>query len=89
MADGRSHRGDVERPGTITVDVEKREVRVPIPSGTEVIVDPRERRDDVVRRLLDLGVAPETLMTVLPDWHALIRRVASAVCPGAERSRPV
>ena len=42
-------------------------------------VDPREHRVDVVRRLLLLGVAEPTLVTLLPDWTSLIARVAGEV----------
>lgn len=44
-------------------------------------VDPRDHREDVVRRLLQLGVSRGTLATVLPDWATLIDRVATDLAP--------
>jgi hypothetical protein len=41
-----------------------------------VRVDPRQHRDDVVRRLLLLGVSGQTLTALLPEWDEGIRRVA-------------
>lgn len=32
----------------------------------------RSRRAEVVERLLDRGVRPETMATMLPDWSPLI-----------------
>jgi hypothetical protein len=57
------------------------EVSVPTPDDGHVLVDLRERRADVVGRLLDLGVTPRTLMTLLPEWEAMIARVAAQRSP--------
>lgn len=43
----------------------------------EADVDPIAYREHVVRRLLDRGVRPATLTTLLPDWQELIRDVAA------------
>lgn len=56
-----------------------REVLVPTPAGAPMAVDPTRRRADVVRRLLANGVSTHTLCTVLPDWSALIRHVATEI----------
>jgi hypothetical protein len=39
-------------------------------------VDPLAHRETVVRRLLDLGISPATLRVVLPDFRALVDRLA-------------
>jgi hypothetical protein len=53
------------------------EVPIPIPDDGHVLVDLRERRADVVGRLLGLGVTPRTLTTLLPEWEELILTVAA------------
>jgi hypothetical protein len=40
-------------------------------------VEPRQHREDVIARLLDLGISPATLRTILPDFRSLVDRVAS------------
>lgn len=40
-------------------------------------VEPRQQREDVIDRLLDLGISPGTLRTILPDFRRLVDRVAS------------
>jgi Fe2+ transport system protein FeoA len=52
-----------------------------IADDSPVLVDIRARRADVVQRLLDMGVTPRTLATLLPEWDELIATVA------AQRSR--
>ena len=47
-------------------------VAVPIPGGGEVLVDPRQHRAHVVRRLLCGGVSATTLRHLLPEWATLI-----------------
>lgn len=45
----------------------------------------REHRVDVVRRLLDRGVDPETLSQILPGWQHLLTEIAiehSETCEG-------
>lgn len=39
-------------------------------------VDARTHRESVVRRLLELGISPTTLRVVLPDFRALVDRLA-------------
>ena len=39
--------------------------------------DPRQHREDVIRRLLGRGVSPGTLRTVLPDFRSIIDRLAA------------
>lgn len=63
-------------------------VNVPIPSGEVVLVDPRVHRADVVRRLLAVGVAPTTLLALLPTWDALIRSVVAEVEVGSATATP-
>jgi len=53
------------------------EVQVPIPDDGHVTVDIRERRADVVARLLAMEVSPRTLITLLPEWERLILTVAA------------
>lgn len=60
----------------VTIDLRELEVDVPLPGGDIVRVDPREHRDDVVRRLLLLGASELTLTALLPEWTERIRRVA-------------
>ncbi len=50
------------------------QVAIPMPDGGEVLVDPRQRRVRVVRRLLRRGVTAATLRLLLPDWTDLIDR---------------
>ena len=50
------------------------QVAIPMPDGGEVLVDPRQRRVRVVRRLLRRGVTAATLRLLLPDWSDLIDR---------------
>ena len=50
------------------------QVAIPMPDGGEVLVDPRQRRTRVVRRLLRRGVTATTLRLLLPDWTDLIDR---------------
>ncbi len=50
-------------------------VAVPTPDGGTVLVDPRQHRADVVRRLLCCGVSATTLLHMLPEWAPLILRV--------------
>ncbi len=61
----------------MTVDTESREVAIPTPGGGEVLVDPRDHREHVVRRLLADGVRTSTLLRLLPEWEPLITRVAA------------
>lgn len=50
------------------------QVAIPMPDGGEVLVDPRQRRTRVVRRLLRRGVTAATLRLLLPDWAEMIDR---------------
>ena len=58
-------------------DAASYEVQVPIPDDGHVTVDIRERRADVVARLLAMQVSPRTLITLLPEWEQLILAVAA------------
>ena len=85
----RIRRGTARPPAVgieVTVELQRRDQReavpVPTPSGEDVIVDPREHREDVVRRLLGLGVTARCLTALLPEWSLLIARVAAAVEAG-------
>ncbi|GEM_PF-1890634 len=51
------------------------QVAVPTPDGGAVLVDPRQHRAHVVRRLLCCGVSAATLLHMLPEWETLIREV--------------
>lgn len=45
------------------------------------VIDPRLRRADTVRRLLELGVSSRTLMAILPEWSELIAAVSATFGP--------
>lgn len=53
------------------------EVDVPTPDNGHITVQVRERRADVVARLLAMGVSARTLTTLLPEWADLIDAVAA------------
>lgn len=63
-------------PAQVVLTAQRCEVHVPTPDDGHVVIDARERRPEVVARLLALGVSAETLITLLPDWETLIREVA-------------
>lgn len=69
-------RGEALGGDDVTIDLCAFEVDVLLPGGDTVRVDPREHRDDVVRRLLLLGVSERTLSALLPEWDGRIRRIA-------------
>jgi hypothetical protein len=69
-------RGETWGGDDVTIDLRALEVDVLLPGGDTVRVDPRQHRDDVVRRLLLLGVSGQTLTALLPEWDEGIRRVA-------------
>lgn len=69
-------RGEGRAGGDVTIDLRAFEVNVPLPGGDMVRVDPREHRDDVVRRLLLLGASERILIPLLAEWNERIRRVA-------------
>jgi hypothetical protein len=56
----------------LMVEVQLDRVAVPMPDGTELLIDPRRHRPHVVRRLLCSGVSAATLHQLFPDWTALI-----------------
>lgn len=56
----------------LMVDLTRDRVAVPMPDGSEVLVDPRHHRPQVVRRLLCSGVSATTLRQLFPDWTSLI-----------------
>lgn len=70
-------RGEARVGGDVTIDLRAFEVDVPLPGGDIVRVDPRDHRDDVVRRLLLLGASEATLIALLPEWNERVRRVAN------------
>jgi hypothetical protein len=43
--------------------------------GDRSLVDPRDHREDVVRRLLARGLTPATLHALFPTWDDLISRL--------------
>jgi hypothetical protein len=67
---------DVATPETLTADDAEGDVCIPVPGGSHVLVDPRRHREDVVRRLLLLGVSTRTLRALLPAWSGLIVAVS-------------
>lgn len=82
MTSDRSAKDPSEHGRPVTIDVRTPDVCVPIPQGGFVSVDLRHRREDVVRRLLGLGVSSCTLMTLLPEWEGLIVYVAGQAHDG-------
>lgn len=56
----------------LMVELQRDRVAVPMPDGSELLVDPRRHRPRVVRRLLCSGVSAATLHELFPDWTALI-----------------
>ncbi len=59
----------------LTLERTQAQIAVPTPDGGNVLVDPRQHRADVVRRLLCCGVSAATLLHLLPEWSELIGRV--------------
>lgn len=49
----------------------------------DVIADLAERRPEVIRRLLERGVAPATLETLLPGWEPVFRAALREVAPAS------
>jgi hypothetical protein len=49
------------------------------------VIDPRLRRVETVRRLLELGVSSRTLMAILPEWSELIAGVSTTFGPYVDR----
>ena len=59
--------------GTVLmVELQRDRVAVPMPDGSEQLIDPRRHRPDVVRRLLCAGVSAAALHRLFPDWTAVI-----------------
>ncbi len=56
----------------LMVELQRDRVAVPMPDGSEQLIDPRRHRPEVVRRLLCSGVSAAALHQLLPDWTALI-----------------
>lgn len=54
------------------VELQRDRVAVPMPDGSELLIDPRRHRPHVVRRLLCSGVSAATLHQLFPDWTGLI-----------------
>ena len=67
-ADGAGQRVGI----VLMVELQGGRVAVPMPDGSEVLVDPRHHRPQVVRRLLCSGVSATTLRQLFPDWASLI-----------------
>jgi hypothetical protein len=55
----------------------------PPPVEQDVIADLADRRADVLRRLLDRGVPPRTLETLLPGWEPFL---TAALLPPTDRA---
>lgn len=53
------------------------------PHPETTVPDLAARRPDVLRRLLDLGVPPQTLRTLLPEWDAVLTDALSEPVPTA------
>lgn len=53
------------------------EIELSTPDDGHISVRIRERRSEVVARLLALGISTRTLMTLLPEWTELIGSVAN------------
>jgi len=56
----------------LMVELQRDRVAVPMPDGSELFIDPRRHRPQVVRRLLCSGVSAATLHQLFPDWTTLI-----------------
>jgi hypothetical protein len=52
------------------------------------VIDPRLRRVETVRRLLELGISSRTLTAILPEWSELIATVSAAYGPYVDRPSP-
>lgn len=52
------------------------EIKVSTPDDGSISVHIRERRSEVVARLLAMGISTRTLTTLLPEWTELIGSVA-------------
>lgn len=68
--------------------IRSRAPRLPAPHPRARCEDaPREsvhrHRETVVRRLLDRGISPTTLTSLLPDFRPVIQRVIDGDGPGA------
>jgi hypothetical protein len=48
---------------------------VAAPSGRQVLLDPRQHRTHVVRRLLAAGISAPTLCAIVPEWSCDISRI--------------
>jgi hypothetical protein len=75
-AGGRPHGGGHGNLGT-TRTRNGDPVVIALPSGQEVRVDPRHHREDVLLRLLTLGVSPTCLRALLPEWNHLILQAST------------
>lgn len=60
----------------LILEREQDQISVPTPDGGAVLVDLRQHRPQVVRRLLTCGVSADTLVQLLPEWSALIVSIA-------------
>ena len=73
---------DVDLVGAhdLTATFERRLVRAhPTPSPDEALVEPRDHRVDVIRRLLEMQLSVQCLRALLPEWSALIAAVAEGL----------
>lgn len=76
---GRRHvsaREGVPFPGEPVVAEDRLEIEFSTPDDGQISVRIRERRSEVVARLLAMGISTRTLMTLLPEWTDLIGSVA-------------
>ena len=76
---GRRHvsaREGVAFPGEPVFSENRLEIEFSTPDDSSITVSIRERRSEVVARLLAMGISTRTLMTLLPEWTDLIGSIA-------------
>lgn len=56
----------------LMLEREQDQVAAPSPDDGAVLVDQRQHRAQVVRRLLSCGISADTLVQLLPEWSELI-----------------
>jgi hypothetical protein len=72
----------------VTIQQHRRLVHVWTPDGEQLVVDPADHREDVVRRLLARGVSATTLRALLPTWDGMITRIAGPPDAAAPATAP-
>lgn len=53
--------------------------------GRQVLLDPRQHRAQVIRRLLTAGVTADTLRAIVPEWSSLISEIDGELHRNHER----